>query len=201
VRLVLVRHALPERVDVSADGTTADPELTPHGVLQAQRLVTALEPELDAVEALYVSPLARAAATMAPLAEKLGRTPVVDPDLTEFDAVSGQYVPIHEMAAADPATWERMRAGLLPAYVDAAAFAERSARAFERIIAAHPGQATVVVVGHAGVINVWLASLLGLATPLTFPLDYVGITRVVAGRDGRRVVRSVNETGHVADLL
>ena len=33
------------------------------------------------------------------------------------------------------------------------------------------------------------------------PLDYTGITRVLAARDGRRVVRSVNETGHVADLL
>jgi len=28
-----------------------------------------------------------------------------------------------------------------------------------------------------------------------------GITRVLAGRDGRRVVRTVNEIAHVADLL
>ena len=40
-----------------------------------------------------------------------------------------------------------------------------------------------------------------MARPLAFPLDYVGITRVLAGRDGRRVVRTVNEIAHVADLL
>ena len=34
-----------------------------------------------------------------------------------------------------------------------------------------------------------------------FPLDYAGITRVVAARDGRRSVRTVNEIAHVADLL
>jgi 2,3-bisphosphoglycerate-dependent phosphoglycerate mutase len=71
----------------------------------------------------------------------------------------------------------------------------------EQIVAAHPGRETAVVVAHAGVINIWLARLLELARPLVFPLDYTGITRVLAGRDGRRVVRSVNETGHVADLL
>ena len=41
----------------------------------------------------------------------------------------------------------------------------------------------------------------GIARPLAFPLDYAGITRVIAGRDGRRYVRTVNEIAHVADLL
>jgi probable phosphoglycerate mutase len=69
------------------------------------------------------------------------------------------------------------------------------------VVAAHPGRATAAVVAHAGTIDVWLARLLGIARPLAFPLDHTGITRVLAGRDGRRVVRSVNETAHVADLL
>jgi broad specificity phosphatase PhoE len=73
--------------------------------------------------------------------------------------------------------------------------------AFERIIASHPGRETAVVVAHAGVVNTWLAHLLGLDRPLVFPLDYAGITRVLAGRDGRRLVRTVNEIAHVADLL
>jgi probable phosphoglycerate mutase len=58
-----------------------------------------------------------------------------------------------------------------------------------------------VVVAHAGVMNTWLAHLLRLDRPLTFPLDYTGITRILAGRDGRRVVRTVNEIAHVGDLL
>lgn len=196
MQLVLVRHALPERVQDS-DGP-ADPPLTALGRKQADRLVDALGAD---VTALYASPLARARATAAPLAAALGRDPEIVPDLREFDSDATHYVPVHEMALVDPAAWARMRAGLLPAHVDVPAFTARVDGALERIVAAHPGRATVVVVAHAGVVNGWLAHLLGLDRPLVFPLDYAGITRVLAGRDGRRLVRSVNETAHVADLL
>ena len=110
-------------------------------------------------------------------------------------------MPVHEMAKLDPAAWDRIRAGLLPAYVDVPAFTARVVGAFDEVVAAHEGRATAVVVAHAGVINTWLAHLLGIARPLVFPLDYAGVTRVLAGRDGRRSVRTVNEIAHVADLL
>jgi broad specificity phosphatase PhoE len=58
-----------------------------------------------------------------------------------------------------------------------------------------------VCFAHAGTINVYLATLLGLARPLSFPLDYAGISRVTLSRGGRRSVRTVNEIAHVADLL
>jgi probable phosphoglycerate mutase len=198
VQLVLVRHALPQRIH-AVDGVAADPSLTPHGEQQARRLVGALSGE--PVAALYSSPLARARETAAPLAAALGLEPAVVGDLREYDADAAHYVPVHEMPRLDPAGWERMRAGLLPESVDVGAFTGRVAAAFEAVVAAHPGRDTAVVVAHAGVVNTWLAHLLGLDRPLAFPLDYTGITRVLAGRDGRRVVRTVNETAHVADLL
>lgn len=196
MQLVLVRHALPERVQ-NADGG-ADPALTELGERQAERLAAAVGTD---VAALYVSPMRRARATAAPLAAVLGRDPEIVHDLREFDTEADHYVPVHEMARHDPATWERMLAGLLPTYVDVPAFGHRVHTALERIVAAHPGRETAVVVAHAGVVNIWLAQLLGIDRPLAFPLDYTGITRVLAGRDGRRTVRSVNETAHVADLL
>lgn len=125
---------------------------------------------------------------------------VVD-DLREYDAESPHYVPVHEMPVVDPAGWQRIVDGLLPEGVDVAAFTTRVATALEGIVAAHPGRGTVVVVAHAGVVNCWLAHLLGIDRPLAFPLDYTGISRVLAGRDGRRMVRTVNEIAHVADLL
>jgi broad specificity phosphatase PhoE len=203
VQLVLVRHALPERIH-SADaadrpGGPADPVLTELGERQAERLVDALVK--DGVAGLYASPLARARGTAAPLAVALGRESDIVDDLREYDADAGQYVPVHEMARLDPAAWDRMLAGLLPADVDVPAFTARVAAALEGIVAAHPGRETAVVVAHAGVINTWLAHLIGIDRPLAFPLDYAGITRVLAGRDGRRVVRTVNEIAHVADLL
>jgi probable phosphoglycerate mutase len=205
VQLVLVRHALPERIHPSdapeADrpGGPADPPLTPLGERQAQRLVDALA--ADDIAGLYTSPLARARATAAPLAAAIGREPTVVHDLREYDADAAHYVPVHEMARLAPASWERMRAGLLPDSIDVAAFTGRVGSAFEEIVAAHRGRETAVVVAHAGVVNSWLAHLLKLDRPLVFPLDYVGITRVLAGRDGRRVVRTINEIAHVADLL
>jgi probable phosphoglycerate mutase len=198
VQLILVRHALPERIHGEPGAGPADPPLTELGERQAKRLV---EPLVSDVAGLYSSPLARARATAAPLAAALGVEPEIVDDLREYDSDAGHYVPVHEMAAHDPAGWQRMLDGLLPARIDVPAFSARVDDAMERIAARHPGRATAVVVAHAGVINVWLAHLLEIDRPLAFPLDYTGITRVLAGRDGRRAVRTVNETAHVADLL
>lgn len=202
MRLALVRHALPERVDaVPAAGSSpggADPGLTAHGHAQAARLVGALGGE--EVTALVTSPMTRARATAGPLAAHLGLVPRVVADLREYDADDPRYVPVHEMARADPAGWERLLEGRLPAHVDEAAFRARVVAAVEGVVAAHPG-GTVVVVAHAGVVNAYLTHVLGIARPLPFALDYTGVSRVIARRDGRRTVRSVNETAHVADLL
>lgn len=197
MQLILVRHALPERVH-GADGGVADPALTELGERQASRLVAAVGSD---VAALYTSPMTRARATAAPLAAALGVEPRVVEDLREYDADSAQYVPVHEMAEVDPAGWQRIVAGLLPEGVDVPAFTARVSAALEGIVAAHPGRESAVVVAHAGVVNCWLAQLLGIDRPLAFPLDYTGISRVLARRDGRRMVRTVNEITHVADLL
>jgi probable phosphoglycerate mutase len=201
VQLVLVRHALPTRIQpgtVNVAGA-ADPALTELGHRQAATLVTALAGE--PVEGVYSSTMTRAVQTLAPLAAALGLEPVRRADLAEYDVDDPHYVPVHEMARLDPATWERLRAGLLPAHVDVPAFRARVVAAIEAVAEAHQGVSTAVVVAHAGVINIYLAHLLGVERELPFPLDYTGITRVLCGRDGRRTVRSVNEIGHVAPLL
>lgn len=198
MQLILVRHALPDRV-AHDDGSAADPSLTPEGKAQAERLVAALRG--DRVEALWTSPMQRALETAAPLAAALGTEPVVARDLREYDADGRAYTPVAEMAEADPQVWERMRSGLLPTHVDVEAFSTRVVRAVEDVVAAHPGPATAVVVAHAGVINAYLASVLQIPRPLPFPLDYVGLSRVICARGGRRRVRTVNEVAHVADLL
>jgi probable phosphoglycerate mutase len=214
VRLILVRHALPFRALPGAVGAVpaapeggpapaldngADPGLTELGHRQAARVVDALAGE--AVAAIYASPMRRARETADPLVRARGLAPVTLPGLAEYDSGMSHYIPVHEMARLDPPAWQRMLAGQLPEQVDVAAFTERVERAVAQITEAHPGTATVACFAHAGTINVYLAALLGLARPLTFPLDYAGITRVTVSRDGRRTVRTVNELAHVADLL
>lgn len=197
MQLVLVRHGLPERIDGAGTGP-ADPPLTELGERQAARLVGVLGPD---VAGLYTSPLARARGTAAPLAVARGIEPRIVDDLREYDADETHYIPVHDMPRLDPAGWARIVAGLLPEHVDVPAFTAGVDAALERIVAAHPGRETAIVVAHAGVINAWLAHLLEIPRPLAFPLDYAGITRVIAGRYGRRSVWTVNEIGHVADLL
>ena len=86
MELVLVRHALPVRRELTSG--IADPELAPDGLRQADRLADYLASE--DIAAMYVSPLKRAQETAAPLAKRLGITPVVDDDISEFDRNSNR---------------------------------------------------------------------------------------------------------------
>ncbi len=205
MRLILVRHALPERVtggqgrsEGRADGR-ADPGLTELGRRQAVRVAEALAGET--VTAVRTSPMRRARDTAAPLAAALGLTAEVVPDLVEFDVDQPNYIPIHEMATVDPESYARLRAGQLPAHVDVPAFRARVTAAVDGLVDALEPRDTAVCFAHAGVINVYLAALLGIDRPLPFPLDYTGITRVSVSRSGGARVRTINEIGHVAELL
>ena len=55
----------------------------------------------------------------------------------------------------------------------------------------------VVVVAHGGVLNVYLADLLGIGTALWFHPAYTSVSRVLAARGGTRSVASLNETAHL----
>ena len=67
-------------------------------------------------------------------------------------------------------------------------------------MAAHPGK-RLAVFTNTGVICAYTGHVLDQQPPLWFGLGYASITRVGAARDGRRGVISLNETGHVRDLL
>lgn len=202
MQLLLVRHAEPLAVSDEVGG--ADPDLSSRGHEQAEALAAwATAASGEKIVEVSVSAMRRARQTVAPAAAALRLEPVVDPDLAEFDVGRSSYRPVHERIGSQDPDWLRIVEGHLPDFVDAEAFAARVLGAFERIVERHreAGRESVLVVCHAGVINQYLAVHLGLARPLTFPLDYVGLSRVLVSRSGRVRVRSVNETGHVAGLL
>jgi probable phosphoglycerate mutase len=60
---------------------------------------------------------------------------------------------------------------------------------------------TVAVFSHGGVINVVLHEILGTKRVLSFPIDYVSVTRLLFSRSGQASVVTVNGTEHVWDLL
>ncbi len=194
-----MRHALPLRVDATPDGGPADPGLAGRGHEQAARLVQALAG--DDVDGLYTSPSRRARETAAPLERALGRTAVVDEGLAEFDVQDSSYVPVEELRAAGDPRWAALvRGDLYSAGVDPGAFRRRVVDGVERIAAAHPG-GRAVLLSHAGAINAAAGAVLGQASAIWFAPAYCSVTRLAVARDGRRGVVSLNETGHVRDLL
>ncbi|TQF74732.1 histidine phosphatase family protein [Rhodococcus spelaei] len=199
MQLLLIRHALPERILTADSPAGADPGLTPEGHAQAARLPEALA--AYPISAIVSSPQRRARETAAPLATARGLPVTADPDLAEYDYGRSDYVPIHEAKQIAPEAYARILAGYLPDFVDASAFRSRVLNGIDRVIAAADHDDTVAVVAHGGVVNVYLQHLLGLDRPLTFPVDYASVTRILVSRNGNARPASVNETGHVRDLL
>ncbi len=199
MEIVLVRHALPVRIDATPDGTAADPQLAERGFLQAERVVQALA--VDEVTALYTSPSRRARETAAPLEQALGMSAEVEPGIAEFDSADSSYVPVEELKAAGDPRWESLMKGdLYSRGVDPVAFRARVVEAVERIVTRHPG-GRAVLFSHAGAINAAAGHVLGQERTIWFPPAYCSLTRIGAARDGRRGITSLNETGHVRDLL
>ena len=94
MELLLVRHALPERVEGDAP---ADPGLSEVGRHQAEALAAWLADE--PVDAIYSSPMRRARETAVPLAAAHGVGVAVDDELAEFDQGAHWYIPLEELKA------------------------------------------------------------------------------------------------------
>ena len=199
MEIVLVRHALPVRIDATADGSPADPGLSARGLLQAERVIQALAGQ--DVTAIYTSPALRARQTAAPLERALGVNAKIVGGLAEFDTNDASYVPVEELKAAGDPRWHALMSGALYSVgVDPVAFRSRVVQAVEQIIARHPG-GRAVLVSHAGTINAYAGHVLGQAKDIWFPPAYTSVHRIGAARDGRRGITSLNETAHVRDLL
>ncbi len=198
MELVLVRHALPVRIDATHDGSPADPGLADLGRQQAARVVEALRGER--VDAVYSSPARRARETSEPLAAALGLPVTVVDGLNEFDSGHSSYVPVEELRAEADERWQQLVRGELHPSVDPLAFRAGVVDAVEGVVAAHPG-GRAVLFSHSGTINAYAGHVLSQERPLWFAPAYASVTRVGAARDGRRGVVSLNETGHVRDLL
>jgi broad specificity phosphatase PhoE len=194
VEIVLVRHGLPLRVELETG--IADPELASEGHEQAAKMAAYLG--VEDMEAVYVSPLRRAVETARPLCKLLGLEAVVSEGVAEFDRNSRDYVPVEELRATNDPRWEKLLRGEWDGVdEDPSLFKARVVATVEDMIARHPG-GRVVVVCHGGVINQYLAHVLGIETHIGFFYPkYTSIHRVMASRSGQRSIVSINEASHL----
>jgi len=194
MELVFVRHAIPVRRELSSG--IADPELSPDGLQQARLLGDYLASE--SIDAIYASPLKRAAETAEAIAHHHGLPIVFEEGIAEYDRSSSEYVPVEELKAANDPRWHEIRDGVWNSEDESEDdFVSRVVRSTERVVADHSGQ-RVLVVCHGGVINAYLAHVLRIANRRGFFYpNYTSIHRVAAARSGERSIVTINETPHL----
>ena len=196
MKLIVIRHALPEAQDRGEAGP-ADPPLSALGVRQAAATAELLSTE--GVTHVVTSTMLRAIQTGQPLAYLLGITPEAIGDLKESDHQRSTYTPAEELDA-DHEVVKEFLADPMAMFSDGyEVFRERVRSAFDSIIEANRG-GTVAVYCHSMVASVYLQVLLGHDDPFALMADYCGIMRVTASSTDIRTLHSVNETGHLRHL-
>ena len=202
--LLLVRHGEsqpehPDRPFPRVDGHGA-PLLDPIGEKQAELLADRLQHE--SIDAIYVTTLTRTHQTAAPLAARLGLTPIVEPDLREVFLGEWEGSFRRRAVANDPVflqIFTEERWDVIPGAEPNDAFDERVWNALQRIAAAHRDE-RVVVVSHGGVIGHLLHRVTSSRRFAFSGPDNASISEVVASPE-RILLRRYNDVAHLLPLL
>jgi ribonuclease H / adenosylcobalamin/alpha-ribazole phosphatase len=198
---VLLRHGqTPMSVQKRYVGRS-DVPLTDVGVRQAvaaaKRLASA------GLDVIVTSPLRRAVQTAEEVAAATGAPVVADDGFreTDFGAWEGlTFAEVRERWPAEMAAWLADPAVAPPGGESFTEVSERVTAALLRVLAARERQA-VLIVSHVTPIKMLVAKAL-LAPPaglFRMHLDVAALSEIDWYADGTAVLRSFNDTGHVAD--
>lgn len=201
---MLVRHgasqpAVPGEPFPLLDGH-GNPALAPEGEIQAIHVAERLATE--PLGGLFVTPLRRTAQTAEPLAAVLGLEPVVVPDLREVflgEWDGGEFRV--RMAEGDPIAVQAVleeRWEVIPGAETMESFATRVRTGIEAVAAAAGPDVTVAAIVHGGVIGE-VCRQATESRPFAFiHADNGSLTRLVILPGGRWLLRSFNDTAHLA---
>ena len=199
--ILLVRHgesapAVDGQPFPLVDGH-GDPPLHPEGHNQAAAIAERLQHE--DISAIYVTTLTRTRQTAAPLADALGLTPIVEPDLREVHLGEWEGGVFRKHVADGHPIAMKMRLeqrwDVIPGAEPADAFRERVQGAITRIAEKHADEC-VVVVSHGGTMGQILSLATG-ARPFSFNgSDNGSISQLVVLGD-TWIVRRYNDTAHL----
>lgn len=197
--LILVRHGQQEWPDpvnsVTADWV--DPPLSDLGRRQADAVGRHLSPE--SITAVYSSHLLRANDTGRAIAEHHALDVEVHRDLQEIHL----YRDLPQDQRAIDTMGEKVLNGVRSRFIQtrrwdayphtegSLEFRRRVGYAIEAAVVSHPGE-TIVVACHGGVINAYLAEILGLTEDFFFRPVHASVHRIHFSGE-RRVVSVLNE--------
>src|SRR5215467_9086698 len=191
LRLILIRHGEPRREAKGKCYGSLDIELSELGQAQLEIKLSSL-PNLRA-DALYASPLKRAAESAAIAARSLRLTPSLSPELREIDFgyFEGlRYDEIEQLYPEEYRLW--MECPTEIKFPRGESFAEMKARVlgFKEFLLKTHNQQTVVLVCHGGTNRIILADALGVPDELIFRIDQgYGAVNIIEYFDDYPVVR------------
>ena len=198
---LLLRHGQTPMSAQKRYAGRSDVPLTDVGVQQAaaaaKRLASA------GLDVIVTSPLLRAVQTAEEVAAATGATVVTDDGFREADFGAWEgltFAEVQERWPAEMAAWLADPEVAPPGGESLAGVNERVTAALRRVLAARERQ-TVLVVSHVTPIKTLVAAAL-LAPPAALyrmHLDVAALSRIDWYADGPAVLRSFNDTGHLAD--
>jgi 2,3-bisphosphoglycerate-dependent phosphoglycerate mutase len=202
--LVLVRHGQQQHPDLKVSGVAdmIDPPLSAVGERQALALGERFAHQR--VDAVYTSNLKRAHRTGEAVAERHGLEVHVRPDLREIEVYRDlpQDRPLLEVLGREQLLGFReqmlrhMRWDVYPGSEGSHEFRRRVCTAIDGIVASHPGE-RVVVACHGGVINAYVADILGTTADMFFRPAHTAVNVVRAAVGGRRAIETVGDSSHL----
>ncbi len=202
--IILVRHGASEAAYPGApfplvDGR-ADPNLSDAGLEQAAALAERLAGEQ--IKRLFVTPLRRTHQTAAPLAQATGLEPGVVDELAEVhlgEWEGGEFrVRVEQGDPLVRRIFEQERWDVIPGAESLDSLGRRVRGGVERIVAETGPDAVAVAIAHGGVIGE-ICRQATESRPFAFVhMDNGSVSRLVVHASGRWMLRTFNETSHLA---
>jgi probable phosphoglycerate mutase len=201
-RMLLVRHGSTDLSGLRYSGRV-DPELNEKGFAQARALAARFALLAAEHPVVVSSPLARAVATAAAIAEAVGTDVRTDDGLleTDFGQWEGRtFAEVKQHWKAERKAWRTDSSVAPPGGESVNQVARRVRAARDRLLAAYPG-GTVVVVSHVTPIKLLLCAALAAPTSSVFRmhLDTASVSTVDWYPDRVPLVRLLNDTAHLRE--
>jgi probable phosphoglycerate mutase len=203
--LTLIRHG---RVDFDARdafretprGRQWDPPLGEEGREQARLLAARLEAS-KRFSAIWCSPFRRCVETIEPYAGAVGADVSSDERLGEVYVGEWEGLSFEEIVGSDESLAEKFREqeamfSMSPGGESGGELRARVIPTAEQLLATTEGD--VAIVAHGGVINAYVAKLLGLEQDMFFLPDNTSLNTVVV-EDGVARVRFLNDVRHITE--